>query len=112
MDEHTIKKLRNLGALSRLPTGEEGVRVSLQYKPRLEEPSRSVRRDILHREFQKIASEGVPEGSSVDLESLSVSGQTVEAVLPVQHYDRLVNDLEQREVRVDTIFDRQIVPES
>ena len=112
MDEHTMKKLRNLGAISRLSTGEEGVRVSLQYKPRLDEPSRSVRRDILHREFQKIASEGAPEGTRVDLESLSVSGQTVEAVLPAQHYDRLVNDLEQREVRVDALFDRQVIPES
>ncbi len=111
MDEHKIQKLRNLGAISRLSTGAEGVRVSLQYKPRLGEPSRSARRDILQREFQKIASESAPEGTQVDLSSLSVSGQTVEAVLPVEHYDRVVSDLEQREIRVDELIDRQVVPE-
>jgi hypothetical protein len=111
MDEHKIQKLRNLGAISRLSTGEEGVRVSLQYKRRLEDPSRAVRRDILNKEFQKIASECAAEGTDVDLGSLSVSGQTVEAVLPVQHYDRLVNDFERREIRVDDLVDRQIVPE-
>jgi hypothetical protein len=111
MDNHKIQKLRNLGAISRLDTGEEGVRVSLQYKPRLDEPSRTARRDILHREFEKIASECLSEGTQVDLGSLSVSGQTVEAVLPVKNYDRLVNDLEQKDVRVDDLINRQVIPE-
>lgn len=110
MDEHLVQRLRDLGAISRLETGQEGVHVSLQYKPRLEDPSRSARRDILQREFQKIATEVVPEGAEVRLESLSISGQTVEAVLPLGDYDRVVDDLEQREVRVDALVDRQIVP--
>lgn len=111
MDDYKIQKLRNLGAISSLPTGKEGVRVSLQYKPRLDEPSRGARRDILHREFEKIAAECAQEGTQVDLGSLSVSGQTVEAVLPVEAYDRLVNDLEQKDVRVDDLIDRQVLPE-
>jgi hypothetical protein len=110
MDKDLVQRLRDLGAIARLETGQEGVRVSLHYKPRLEEPSRSARRDILQREFQKIASEVVPEGTEVHLESLSISGQTVEAVLPLGDYDRVVDDLEQREVRVDALVDRQIVP--
>lgn len=110
MDKDLIRKLRDLGALSRTSKGEEGVRVSLQYKPRLEEPSRSARREILQRAFRKVASEVLARGLECDLKSLSVSGQTVQAVLPVRDYESLVDELEQKDIRVDALLDQQIVP--
>ncbi len=111
MDEHRIQKLRNLGAISRLSTGAEGVRVfvavqtpagrALPFSAAGRPPAR-VPEDCLRKR---------PEGTQVDLAALSVSGQTVEAVLPVEHYDRVVSDLEQREIRVDELIDRQVVLE-
>jgi hypothetical protein len=109
MDDQLLQQLRNLGATARLASGEEGVRVSLQYRARLAEPSRAARRELLHREFQSIAAELVPKGTEVDLGSLSISGQTVEAVLPLREYDHLVDDLKKRQVRVDALLDRQVV---
>ena len=110
MDKNVIRKLRDLGALSRTSTGEEGVRVSLHYKPRLDEPSRSARREILQSAFGKVASEVHSRGLECDLGSLSVSGQTVEAVLPVRDYESLVDELERKDIRVDALLDQQIVP--
>ena len=91
--------------------GTKGVHVSLQYEPRLKGGSRSQRRKLLIRQFGQIAKALALEGADVDLESISVSAQTVEAVLPLDHYQEITNVLVRQQIRVDPLFDRQIVPE-
>ena len=104
-----FKKLEKLGALGTLHSGTKGVYVSLQYKPSLTELSRSARRDALRAEFEKVARAIEPQGAEVDLDSISVSGQTVEALLPIDHYEELESRLNRQNIRVDPLIDRQIV---
>lgn len=107
--ELQFRKLEKLGAFVTLHTGAKGVRVSLQYKPGLVEHSRSARRDALHTEFERVARSIEPQGAEVDLDSISVSGQTVEACLPIDQYEELTNKLNQQQIRVDLLVDRKIV---
>jgi len=98
-------------AIVRSDTGREGVRVSLQVQPRLRAGSRSERRERLLGQFGQIAEAIAGEAAEVDLASLSVSGQTVEATLPLGRYEDLVDDLARQGIRVDPLIDRQIIPE-
>lgn len=109
MDVKMLKKLRQLGAIEHLDAGTDGVRVSLQYRSRLTDPSRARRRDILKSQFERIAHDLVSEGAKVDLDSMSISGQTVEAVLPVDKYDDLTNELSKQDVRVDPLTTEQVI---
>ncbi|MHC4548631.1 MAG: hypothetical protein ACYTEZ_07620 [Planctomycetota bacterium] len=102
-----IRKLRMRGALKRLRTGDEGVEVSLMYEPRPEGASRAERRRFLEDEFRVLADE--IDEAELDLGSISVTGQTVSAKLPVDRLQVLCDRLQQRHIRVDIIVDRQIV---
>lgn len=108
MDIKLLNKLRQLGAIEHTDAGADGVRVSLQYRSRLTDSSRARRRDILKNEFERIAHDLVSEGVKVDLESMSISGQTVEAVLPVDKYDHLTDELNKQNVRVDPLTTEQV----
>lgn len=109
MDERAKQKLIDRGLLATTPSGLPAVRVSLQYRPRFHERSRSRRRELLADAFDRIASWLEPRGAEVDLDTLSVSGQTVEALLPVDDYDELAGELERAQIRIDELFDRQVV---
>lgn len=109
MDKSLREKLAK--AIVRPGTGREGVRVSLQVQPRLKTGSRSERRERLLARFGQIAEAIAGEPAEVDLSSLSVSGQTVEATLPLGRYEDLVDDLARQGIRVDPLIDRQVVPE-
>lgn len=108
MDPKVLDNLYKLGAVDRLPNGQDGVRVSLQYRSRLTSGSRSSRRDLLKQTFEDIAKDIVSDGAEVDLNSLSVSGQTVEAILPVDQYDDITDKLNQQNIRVDLVQERQV----
>lgn len=109
MDPSTLKKMEQMGALTDLGGGRVGVPVSLQYEARLDPPSRATRRDLLRQRFERIERELAPQGATVDLGSISVSGQTVEAVLPVDAIDGIETALRVQHVRVDPLLDRQVV---
>jgi len=107
--ELQFRKLEKLGALVTLHTGAQGVRVSLQYTPGLAEHSRSARRDTLRTEFERVAQSIASQGAEVDLDSISVSGQTVDACLPIDQYEELISKLHEQQIRVDLLVDREIV---
>ena len=109
MDAKVLDKLYKLGAVERLPTGEDGVRVSLQYQSKFTEPSRSHRRNALQTTFENISKAIHSEGAQIDMKSLSVSGQTVEAVLPIDKYDNIAAKLNEQDVRVDLLTDKQVI---
>lgn len=109
MNAQILDKLTKLGAIEQLPTGVPGVRVSLQYEPRLSLQSRDARRDLLRHEFERIAHALGAQGAKLDLDSVSVSGQTVEAIFPLDNYDRISQELSNQQIRVDLLIDRQIV---
>jgi S-methylmethionine-dependent homocysteine/selenocysteine methylase len=109
MDPHVLQKLEKLDALVPLRAGTKGVRVSLQYKPSLTELSRSSRRNALRAKFEQVAHSIEPQGAEVDLDSISVSAQTIEALLPIDYYEELISNLNKQDIRVDLLIDRQIV---
>lgn len=108
MDAKVLKKLYDTGAIDRLSNGQDGVRVSLQYQSATS-GSRSSRRTLLKQAFKDIAKEIVSEGAEVDLDSISVSGQTVEAILPVDNYDNIAGKLNQQNIRVDLVQVKQVL---
>ena len=83
--------------------------MTLQCNTRIEQVTRSARRSALRAEFEHIKQSLEPQGAEVDLDSLSVTGQTVEALLPIDRYEELTNQLNQEGIRVDPLFDRRIV---
>jgi hypothetical protein len=109
MDEREAQKLSERGLVGKTPAGRPAVRVSLQYQHRFEEPSRDARRRLLSDAFEPIARWLESNDAHVDLDSLSVSGQTVEALLPIDDYDELTSKLQHHDVRVDQLVDRQVV---
>jgi hypothetical protein len=109
MEQERFERLLREGAQRQLGEGSAGIAVSLQYLPALGEPSRQKRKQFLEAKFKELASALEMEGGSWDPGSLSVSGQTVEAVIPVSKYEALVEALKRRRVRVDPLVERQVL---
>lgn len=104
------KHLRDRGQLRTLPSGSEVIPASIMWPRRLE-GSRDERRQVLRQALEDVVArmtQAAPE-VTVDWGTMSVSGQTVDALLPVHTYDALRADLEQDGVRVDPLIDRQVV---
>lgn len=109
MDARAAQKLADRGYAEPTAAGAQAVRVSLQYRQPLEERSRAARRQQLQTAFERIAELLRTEGADVDLESISTSGQTVEALLPLDSFDELSERLSEEDIRVDPLIDRQVV---
>jgi hypothetical protein len=109
VDPSILEKLNALDAFEELGDGRRGVRVTLQVQARFSERDRKVRRALLRSEFEKAAAIIEPDGGKLDFDSISVSGQTAEAVLPVDVLDVLESKLTAEDVRIDALIDRQIL---
>lgn len=109
MDNSLKRKLVQLDLLEVLPSGENGVRVTLQHTPRLAEPSRADRRAFLDRRFKQLAARLAADRCRVDVDTVSVSAQTVEAVIPVDRYDAIEDRMKADDIRLDVLMDRSIV---
>ena len=109
MDSKVLERLYKLGAIDRLANGQDGVRVSLMWNSKLSEPSLSARRDLLLRKFESTANEILLDGAEVNLNSISVSAQTVEAVLPISNFDQITDKLKQQGIRVDPLTKEQVL---
>ena len=86
---------------------DNSIRVSLQLQNALK-GSRKDRRQALHASFDELAQEY--EDLEILPETLSVSGQVIEATLPASQFKDLCEDIERKELRVDRLEARQVVP--
>ena len=109
MASHTIIKLSKVNALEHLKTGETAVRVSLQYQPKLTETSREMRHILLIDKFKQLADALIQKGAEMDLSTLSVSGQTVEALISVDHLKEIKKSINEQMIGVNILMDRKIV---
>jgi hypothetical protein len=109
MDSKVLGKLYKLGAIDKLANGRHGVRVSLMWKTTLPATSRSARRNILQQKFAEVANDIRSDGAEVDPGSVSVSGQTVEAIFPVDNYDYITDKLKKQDIRVDLLTSEQVL---
>lgn len=105
----SIRKLISMDALVTTSKGLKGVRVSLQCRAAITGPSRDARRRSLRAAFENVADAIRTQGAEVNLDSISVSGQIAEAILPISSIDEITKALDEQDVRVDVLIDRQIV---
>jgi hypothetical protein len=108
MDRGTLDKLRRNQALRQLPDGREGVDVTVQFVGQVPPSSRAERKTWLQERFSR-AREQLGPSLAIKPESLSVSAQTVEAVVPVSELDDVRKRLSPDEFKVDVSMTRQIV---
>jgi len=109
MDSKLLERLYKLGAVNQLANGQDGVKVSLMWNSTLSQTSRSARRNLLQQKFESAANDILPDGAEVDLSSISVSGQTVEAVFPIDNFDQITDKLKQQSIRVDVLTNEQVL---
>ena len=100
MNETQVAELRDAGLTTTAPDGQEHVKVTLQVQQPLADPTREQRRSHLSAIFSQIATERA-DHLTVDPESLSVSGQLVDATVACDAFDHVVPDLAKEGVRVD-----------
>jgi|SRR5882724_1785123 len=103
MDEELIKKLRDQQNLLHMPDGSEGVAVTVQFKGSVPALPRQERKKWLLNHFSSIGKElaGIP--LQIDNQSVSISGQTIEAVCAVDHLAELRAVVEPKGHRVDIV---------
>lgn len=111
MDPATLDKLRRNQALHQLPDGREGVEVTVQFVGQVPPAGRAARKDWLQARFSQ-ARDGLAPSLAIKPDSLSVSAQTVEAVVPVGDLDEMRERLSPEEFRLDVSLMRQIVDRS
>jgi hypothetical protein len=78
------------------------MRVALQYEPTLDEPSRERRGAMLRQRFEEAVEES---GADIALypETLSVSGQMIEASVPSERLHAIAAQLGGHDVRLDVV---------
>ena len=103
-----VRRLYEHGALERLASGRDAVRVTLQCMSPTLRGSRGQRRSQLTTVFRAVEEQFGGRGVSVDLETVSPSGQIVEALVPVDEYENLVDELSASGLRVDVNVERQV----
>jgi hypothetical protein len=103
MSESAIAKLRRDEALKTLPDGTEAVPVTLQHQGPMPAIPRAARQQWLRDHFDQIYGADV----LLDLESISPSGQTIEALCPVASLGKIPTKMEANQDRLDIIRTRQ-----
>lgn len=104
-----LSKLAQRDQLAQLSSGRPGVPATLQLQQRQSSSTMDARRNTLREQFAKAAPAVERLGGEVNLNSLSITGQTVEAILPVDQYDQIETSLRSQEIRVDLLINRQVI---
>lgn len=99
MDAKVVDKLRRDQSLHELPDGREGVDVTLQFVGSVPAESRPERRDWLEKCFSNVK-ERFDAHLDLKPESLSVSGQSIDATVPVDEFDDIRDRLAVEGVRL------------
>ncbi|NLD69777.1 MAG: hypothetical protein GX644_13315 [Limnobacter sp.] len=102
-----IEKLRRLGLVERLPDGAEAVRLTVQCRRPVAGQSRERWRDALLDWQRDIGRRLADHGGCLVQDSLSVSGQTVEAIVPVDELPAVCNAMAGCDARVDLLMPRR-----
>ncbi len=109
MDPEKLEKLRRAHAVRRLPDGREGVSVTIQYRGEMPAVPRTARREWLEHEIARVVRSVECEGAVVVPESVSVSGQTMEAIVPAGELENLESRLAAANCRMDVNVRRQVI---
>ena len=102
MDDPAIARLRRDEALQTLPDGSEAVAVTVQYQGPMPALPRGERKQWLRQRFAQLYGD-----LRLDLESVSPSAQTVQALCPVKRLQEIRKKIEANDDRVDIVQTRQ-----
>ena len=102
-----IEKMRRLGLVERTPDGVEAVRLTVQCRWSAAGHSRQSWRETLLDWQQDIGRRLADHGACLVQDSLSVSGQTVEAIVPVDELPAVCETMDDCGARVDLLVPRQ-----
>ena len=109
MLEGEIEEMRRLGLTERTEGGEEAVRVSVQCRRAACGHSREGWRGVLQEWEREVGQALARHGAQLVQGSLSVSGQTVEALVPVGELTAICDEMARRDARVDLLRRRRAI---
>lgn len=110
MDPNVVARLRRHQATRELPDGRQAVDVTVQYVGTVPATTRAQRRAFLEERFEEVARQ--EHGHlTVQPDSLSVSGQTVDALVPVDDLETMERRLAGADFRIDVMEPVQVVDE-
>ena len=102
-----IEKMRRLGLVERTPDGAEAVRLTVQCRSSAAGQSRENWRETLLDWQRDIGRRLADHGASLVHGSLSVSGQTVEAIVPLDELPAVCEVMAGCGARVDLLLPRR-----
>jgi hypothetical protein len=108
-DRRDIEKLRRLDLTESTSSGAEAVRLTAQYRQPLAGQSREQRRAVLQTWQDELAQTLARHGGEIVPGSLSLAGQTVEAIVPVEKVSSAEAELAAENVRIDLVTPRQVI---
>ena len=109
MDPIRLDKLRKRGLLEKGPDGQESVRVSLQQFASAQGLTRSELKERLRACAAALQEQLAGMGGCVIPDTLSVAGQTFEALIPADKIQFAAEELARKGLRVDLVEPRQII---
>ncbi len=109
MDSVKIQKFRRAQALQRLSDGRDGVEVTIQFQGEVPGVARPDRRLWIEGKIASVVDRVAKHNALIKPDSVSVSGQTVEAVIPVSELETVQKALSEENCRVDITTRRQVV---
>jgi hypothetical protein len=110
IDQNDIEKLRKLGAIEQLQGGEEGVRLTAQFRGAPATPDRRAWKSTLEEWERHVSGQMKQFGAHTVDGSLSMSGQTVQLIVPVKDLEAAVRKLSEDDIDVRLTQERTIDP--
>ncbi|KJJ99593.1 MULTISPECIES: hypothetical protein [Pseudomonas] len=109
VETREIEKLRQLGLTEQTSAGVEAVRVTAQCRLSAAGYTRDKWRSALLDWECGIEQQLASHGAELVPGSLSVSGQTVEVVVPIDQLSSVVAEMADADVRIDIVTPHQVV---
>ncbi|AWN34675.1 hypothetical protein [Methylobacterium radiodurans] len=106
-DQNALEKLRRLGLVHQTADGAEAVTVTAQYRGSPASSDRNAWRAEMEAWQQNLDGTLAQHGAELVPDSLSLSAQTVEALVPTAQLDALATALKTDNVRVDLVVPRE-----
>ncbi|WP_422358856.1 hypothetical protein [Reichenbachiella sp.] len=94
------KELSEKGFTDKLGSGEKAINVALGSQVQFHDGSRALRREKLKSQFTESLKLINPDDVEVDFDSLSVSGQTVNAKIKIERLIDVCNKLDNQKINI------------
>lgn len=108
MDRREVEKMRQRGLTRSTSAGVEAIHITAQFRDSLTEMSRQERRAVLEGWEQELRERLKTYGGEIIPNSLSITAQTVEALVPVDSITSTEKELVRHNMRIDFPVPHQV----